>query len=151
MGWLDLVAIRYGLLLNDGVDYLAMTNLDQLSGLKRIKVCVAYRYSGDLSQLDKFFTWEALGKNKAMIYAIKKASSEQIQTGALARILLKCQPAKWVEISGWQRDISQIRELGKLPRQARKYLDYLQGPGGLGTPLKIISVNATENGKILID
>jgi len=151
VGWLDLVAIRYGLVLNDGVDSLAMTNLDQLSGLKRIKVCVAYSYNGDLSQLDKFFTWESLGRNKAMIYAIKKASSEQIQTGTLARILLKCQPAKWVEIPGWQRDISQIRELGKLPRQARKYLDYLQGPGGLGTPLKIISVNATENGKILID
>lgn len=40
-GWLDLVALRYAARLN-GVQYLAITKLDVLSGMNPLKVCVAY-------------------------------------------------------------------------------------------------------------
>jgi len=40
-GWLDLVALRYAIRLN-GAQYLAVTKLDVLSGIKKIKVCTAY-------------------------------------------------------------------------------------------------------------
>ncbi len=41
-GWLDLPALRYAARIN-GLDGLALTKLDVLTGMKEIKVCVAYR------------------------------------------------------------------------------------------------------------
>lgn len=40
-GWLDLVALRYAVRLN-GAQHLAVTKLDVLSGIKKLKVCIAY-------------------------------------------------------------------------------------------------------------
>jgi len=42
-GWLDLVGMKYSRMIN-GIDYIALTKLDVLSGLDRIKVCVGYEY-----------------------------------------------------------------------------------------------------------
>ncbi len=44
-GWLDLVALRYAVLIN-GVTELAITKIDVLSGLKEVKVAVAYEIEG---------------------------------------------------------------------------------------------------------
>lgn len=44
-GWLDLVALKYAVMLN-GVDELALTKVDVLSGLKQIKICIAYNING---------------------------------------------------------------------------------------------------------
>jgi hypothetical protein len=44
-GWFDAVATRYAALLN-GIDKLAVTNLDGLDSLERVKICVAYRLDG---------------------------------------------------------------------------------------------------------
>jgi len=41
VGWLDLVQLRYACEIN-GFDGLVVTKLDVLSGLERVKVCVAY-------------------------------------------------------------------------------------------------------------
>ena len=41
-GWLDLPALRYAVRVN-GLDGLALTKLDILTGLREIKLCVAYR------------------------------------------------------------------------------------------------------------
>jgi adenylosuccinate synthase len=41
-GWLDLPALRYAVRVN-GIDGLALTKLDVLTGLDEIKLCVAYR------------------------------------------------------------------------------------------------------------
>jgi adenylosuccinate synthase len=41
-GWLDLPALRYAVRVN-GLDGLALTKLDILTGLREIKMCVAYR------------------------------------------------------------------------------------------------------------
>ncbi len=46
-GWLDLVALRYAIMLN-GVTGLIMTKADVLSGFERLKVCVRYRRNNDL-------------------------------------------------------------------------------------------------------
>jgi adenylosuccinate synthase len=44
-GWLDLPALRFAARIN-GLDGLALTKLDVLSGIGAIKVCVAYRTAG---------------------------------------------------------------------------------------------------------
>jgi adenylosuccinate synthase len=47
-GWLDLPALRYAVRVN-GLDGLALTKLDVLTGLDEIKVCTAYRTPGGTS------------------------------------------------------------------------------------------------------
>jgi len=47
-GWLDLVALRYALMIN-GVTDIALTKADVLSKLDEIKVCTAYRVNGELT------------------------------------------------------------------------------------------------------
>jgi len=51
VGWLDLVMLKYSIMLN-GIDMLALTKVDTLAGLDRVKVCVAYRVNG--TELTRF-------------------------------------------------------------------------------------------------
>ncbi|ACY40495.1 adenylosuccinate synthase [Blattabacterium sp. (Blattella germanica) str. Bge] len=46
-GWLDLIALKYSCMIN-GINYLIITKLDVLSELKTIKLCVEYKYNGQI-------------------------------------------------------------------------------------------------------
>jgi adenylosuccinate synthase len=48
-GWLDLPALRYAVRVN-GLDGIALTKLDVLTGLDEVKVCVAYRTPGGTTE-----------------------------------------------------------------------------------------------------
>jgi adenylosuccinate synthase len=50
-------------------------------------------------------------------------------------------------LPGWQKEITDIRRLGDLPLNARKYLDRLSGL--LGRPVEIISVGPDREQTIL--
>lgn len=45
-GWLDVVAVRHAVRMS-GLNGLALTKLDVLDGIPKLKVCVAYRYKGE--------------------------------------------------------------------------------------------------------
>jgi adenylosuccinate synthase len=45
-GWLDLVALKYAIMLS-GVDYLIMMKSDVLSGFDEVKVCTGYKLEGE--------------------------------------------------------------------------------------------------------
>lgn len=95
-GWLDLVSAQYTTELND-TDALAITKLDILSGMEKIRVCVAYHYRGKM--LKTF-----------------PASLE---------ILQNCRPV-YKDFPGWHDDISQLRKHAQLPPRAKKYLNFIQ-------------------------
>ena len=95
-GWLDAVVGRYAARLN-GLDLLAITKLDVLSGLEKVKICKAYNYRGRI--LTEF--------------------------PANPQVLLDCQPV-YEEMEGWKQDISEARRLEDLPPAARDYLDRLE-------------------------
>jgi adenylosuccinate synthase len=44
-GWLDIIMVDYAIRIN-GISSLAMTKIDVLSGLEKIKICVAYDFNG---------------------------------------------------------------------------------------------------------
>jgi len=44
-GWLDLVALKYAVRVN-GAEYLAVTKIDVLTGIKSLKICVGYDIDG---------------------------------------------------------------------------------------------------------
>lgn len=151
VGWLDLVAVRYGIRLNDDVDWIALTNLDKLTGLPKIRVCVSYEYRGapEPSILNPYCEWEPLTKSRAKITAIKKAPLNKPRTG-LTKILQNCRPLEFIDFPGWVVDISASTEFDDLPRNAKQFVSFLESADGLNTPIKLISVNPTHIGKFFI-
>jgi adenylosuccinate synthase len=91
-GWFDLVAGRYAAKLN-GLSDIALTKLDVLSGIPRVKLCVAYRVDG-----------------------------EEIRSFPQnASILERCEP-EYEELPGWGVGDLEVDSYEALPRNARRYL-----------------------------
>lgn len=90
IGWFDLVATRYALEVAGGVDFVAMTNLDQISSGK-IKVCVGYKYFGRGRRiLEQVFDLSEDGKVITGIKAPKIATREHQEK--LTQLLKMCKP-----------------------------------------------------------
>ncbi len=95
-GWLDLPLIRTAHRLS-GFNKLAITKLDVLSGIDKIKVCTHYKLDGKL---------------------IKTLPSQ-------IKDFNRCQPI-YKNFQGWKVDISKCRELSQLPKAAQKYLKFIE-------------------------
>ena len=95
-GWFDTVVARLSTRIN-GFTGAAITRLDVLNALPRLKICVGYRLNG--KSVDYF--------------------PSNITT------LEKCQPI-YEELEGWQAPISDIRQYEQLPAQARQYIARLE-------------------------
>jgi len=117
-GWLDMVVVRDSARLN-GLDSLAITKLDVLTGLETLKICVNYEREGE--RIDHRPT------------SLKK--------------MAQCAPV-YRELSGWQEDISQAREVSQLPEQARAYVEAIEELAGI--PISIISVGAGREETIVV-
>jgi len=91
-GWFDAVATRYAAMIN-GIDDLAVTNLDGLDGLDWIKVCTHYK----------------MGRKQLEV------------PPADCRQLAGCQPV-YIEFEGWKRPTGDVKKWSDLPPQAREYL-----------------------------
>jgi adenylosuccinate synthase len=94
-GWFDAVATRYARVVN-GIDELAITNLDGLDTLKQIRICVAYECRG-----------------KRLNFPPNDAEE-----------LLHCRPI-YRKFAGWQKDLSGVRHFKKLPKATQVYLKAL--------------------------
>ena len=95
-GWLDLVAVRQSCRINS-LSGLVLTRLDVLSGLHKLKLCVAYHL-----------------KSKRYDYM-----------PALVDDLEACEP-EYIEFEGWQENIQKVRHLKDLPLAAQKYLKFIE-------------------------
>jgi adenylosuccinate synthase len=91
-GWFDAVSTRYSVILN-GIDELAITNLDGLDGLESIKLCVAYRLDGKV--LD-----------------FPPTDSEHLS---------RCEPV-YIEMPGWMKSTEKAKKFSELPPKARAYV-----------------------------
>jgi adenylosuccinate synthase len=91
-GWLDLPALRFAVRVN-GLDALAMTKLDVLSGLDSVQVCVAYELDGE--RLDE----------------------PPADAADLKRVI-----PVYESLPGWHGDLSSLRTLDELPASARDYI-----------------------------
>ncbi len=91
-GWFDSVATRHATMVN-GIDELAVTNLDGLDTLETIKVCIGYRVGS--TRLDYI--------------------PNDIET------LSKCEPI-YVEFPGWKTPTDKCKSWKELPAKARSYL-----------------------------
>ena len=91
-GWFDAVATRFATIVN-GIDQLAVTNLDGLDGLETLKICIGYELNG-----------------------------KQIEfPPACVRQFNRCQPI-YIEMPGWKRSTAGARTFSDLPIPAQNYL-----------------------------
>ncbi len=117
-GWLDTVLLRNAARLN-GLTGLVITKLDVLDGLTSLKICTGYEYNGET--LDDF--------------------------PAALKTLEACKPV-FETLPGWSEDISGIRKLEDLPKNARRYLDRIEEL--LETPIDIVSVGPGRDETIIV-
>jgi adenylosuccinate synthase len=80
--------------------------------------------------------------------AFKPGKIGEDKTG-LARILFDCKPIEYRIFPGWKLPISHVREFGKLPKEARNYISFLESEEGLDVPVSIISVGERSDQKFL--
>ena len=91
-GWFDAVATRYATMIN-GIDELAITNLDGLDTVDPIRICVGYRLNGK---------------------RLSVPPCDAIQ-------LDNCEPI-YVQMPGWKRSTTSAKKLSQLPNAARDYV-----------------------------
>ncbi len=104
-GWFDAPVIRYAHRLN-ALSGIALTKLDVLSGLPRLKVCVAYEIGG-VRRDEVPLSLEGFEEAKPV----------------------------YEQVEGWKEDITSAREFGDLPKAAQKYVRMLEDVGGVEVSL----------------
>jgi adenylosuccinate synthase len=94
-GWFDAVVVRHAVALS-GVDGLAITKADVLTGLDPLRVCVGYELDG------------------------RRIERPPVTANAWDRV----RPV-YEDLPGWTEPIGEVRDLDALPTNARRYLERL--------------------------
>jgi len=96
IGWLDLEMVKFTTRLISA-NRLAITRLDILTGLPKLKICIGYYLNG------------------------KKISQSECGYNEMAKLTPRYQT-----FSGWQEDISGATKLNQLPKNCKKYLRFIE-------------------------
>ena len=94
-GWFDAVATRYATMIN-GIDELAITNLDGLDDVDPIRICVGYRLNG-----------------------------KRLEVPPCDVVQLDNCEAIYEEMRGWKQSTTSAQKLSQLPFPARNYVKRL--------------------------
>ena len=108
VGWFDAVSLRYAVAVNS-VSSIMLNKLDILSGIDEICLCVAYEVDGE-----RVDSWPSS-----------------------ADVLARATPI-YERFPGWREEIHDVRALGDLPENARRYVSRLEELAGV--PIVLISV-----------
>ena len=100
-GWYDAVVVKYAAQIN-GLTDLAITKLDVLTGLDTIKVCTAYDCDG--------VEYDTVPEHRAVFDHAKP---------------------KYIEVPGWQEDITGCRSFDELPQAAQDYIKLIEDLSGV--------------------
>lgn len=140
-GWLDAILLRYAQKINE-VDELYLSCLDQLSDFETIKICNTYLYHGKIGkEFAKLFEYEVTQEGSIRITDIKE-NGEQ-----LSKYLEKCIP-EYVEMPGWQEDITKAISKEQLPPKCRAYISRIEMLTNI--PITVVSVGPTRENKVKI-
>ncbi len=101
VGWFDTVPLRYAVAVNS-ISSIVLNKLDILSGIKTVRLCVAYEVDGRRVE-----TWPSSGA------ALERATPI------------------YEDFPGWDEPIHDVRTLSDLPENARRYLTALEGHAGV--------------------
>ncbi|HEY3072135.1 MAG TPA: adenylosuccinate synthase [Candidatus Limnocylindrales bacterium] len=108
VGWFDAVPLRYAVAVNS-VSAIMLNKLDILSGIPELRLCVAYEIDGRRVE-----SWPSS-----------------------AELLWRAKPI-YETFPGWQEQLHDVRALGDLPENARRYVSALEDYAGV--PIVLVSV-----------
>lgn len=114
-GWLDTVILRFAVRVN-GLTALAVNKLDTLTGIDKIKVCVAYTKNGE--RIENFPT--------------------DISD------LEGCEPV-YVEVDGWNENIESVRSYDDLPAAAKAYIGLIERETGVPVKMIGVGPDREQN------
>lgn len=118
-GWFDAVALRRAVRIS-GIDSLILTKLDVLSGLRTVKVCTGYRQGSKVLEDLPALTAEFEG----------------------------IEP-EYLELEGWDCDVSHIRRWDDLPPAIQKFVNELSRL--VECPISFVSVGPGREATIPVD
>jgi adenylosuccinate synthase len=100
-GWLDLMMLRYAVMIN-GIGSMVVTKLDVFDTQKEIQVCIGYKYKGT---------------------SVKEMPAEVGKFAALE--------PEYKTVPGWQSPTFGLRNESKLPQLAKDYLKFISDEIGV--------------------
>jgi len=118
-GWLDMVLVRQSVRLS-GITGIALTKLDVLTGIEKLKICVGYK--------------TPQGEFTASI-------------PSNPRLLAQCEPV-YEELNGWKENITKAKKIEELPYNTRRYIERLEELAGIKSVL--VSVGAGREETIIL-
>jgi len=95
-GWLDMLILKHAIRIN-GLTGIALTKLDILDGMDKLKICIGYKYNGNLCE----------------------EFPKEIE------ILENCEPV-YEEVDGWMESTLGIKEFDRLPANAKRYIKKIE-------------------------
>ena len=113
-GWFDAVATRYATMVN-GIDDIAVTNLDGLDSLETIRVCTHYRFRDEVVE---------------------------VPPGDVLK-LSSCEPI-YEELPGWKCSTEAARHWNDLPPNAQRYLDRIAELSGARLAIASVGPNREQ-------
>ena len=114
-GWLDILILKFAVRVN-GLTALAINKLDTLTGIEKLKVCVAYEKDGQ------------------RIYDFPTDISE----------LEGCKPV-YVELDGWKEDITGAKSFDELPAAAKAYIECIEKESGCPVKMVGVGPDREQN------
>ncbi|WP_018131060.1 adenylosuccinate synthase [Effusibacillus pohliae] len=114
VGWFDALVVRHARRVS-GLDGMAITRLDILTGLKELKICTGYRYNGEV--LTEFPT--------------------------SLKVLANCEPI-YETLPGWEEDITGVRSYDELPANTRAYIERISEVTGVPLAIFSIGPNREQ-------
>jgi adenylosuccinate synthase len=108
VGWFDSVVVRHARRVS-GITGLSLNSIDVLTGIETLKICTAYKYKGEI------------------VHSFP----------ANLNVLAECEPV-FEELPGWTEDITSVKHLEQLPKNARHYIERISTITGI--PIAIFSV-----------
>jgi len=123
-GWLDIPLVKYSAMVN-GFQSISITKLDVLTGLKQIRVAVAYR-NADMTEV-------------------------RLPSGYFPSHLRDLQKVvcEYETLEGWQEDISMCRSFSDLPDAAQRYVMRIQEL--VGVPVSSVGVGPDRKDILPVD
>lgn len=113
-GWLDLVALKYSVMIN-GINDIALTKLDVLDEFDEIKVCTAYKYNG------------------------KVLKSFPVDIHTLEN--LECE---YITMKGWKQHLNGIKSWENLPKEALDYFKLIEETTGAEITIASLSPDRAD-------
>jgi adenylosuccinate synthase len=117
VGWLDIPLLRYSIMINS-IDWIALTKLDVLGGIRKIKICIEYDINGERVEMAP-----------PNVRTLEKAKPVYIHLDGWSA--LTREEWKKVAVKGWDA----------LPENAKTYIEIIEKL--LSRPIKLVSVGAS--------